>query len=75
VTVFIKEKYIMNKVKKYGKCEIEVEGLPMQKNSWQCQECGRVWKFRRQAQNCTHQDSYYYNQKQCFIPEGFKEGV
>jgi len=66
---------ISNKVKRMKPVDINYQGYRLEKFSWKCTVCGRVYTLRRHAQSCQHIDirgryglNYLYIDKQEKIP-------
>lgn len=47
-----------NKTKRQGKTSIIFDGVTIEKFSWACIPCGRIYKLRVQAEKCIHKDIF-----------------
>jgi len=62
-TEYLKNGKILNRVKKMEEITVEIDLDPyyweLDKFSWMCKTCGRVWAMRNDAATCKHRDFVY----------------
>jgi len=60
-----------NKTKRMGKTIIQYGQDFVAKYSWKCLTCSRVFKLRRQAENCIHETTYSrFGKTEIYIDKG-----